>query len=87
MQAFFLTSAAEKTKTQGQNSSKKLKEKTQPLGATLLQFVKTQDKNSSFSKISRGTPKYTIFTNKYFQKREHFGNCFNFSKKSRKNLL
>ena len=45
VQAFFLTSAAEKTKTQGQNSSKKLKEKTQPLGATLLQFVKTQEKN------------------------------------------
>ena len=70
---FFLTSTAEKTKTQGQNSSKKLKEKTQPLGATLLQFVKTQEKNSSFSKISRGTPKYTIFITKYFQKREHFG--------------
>ena len=77
---FFLTSAAEKTKTQGQNSSKKLKEKTQPLGATLLKFVKTQEKNSSFSQISRGTPKYTIFIAKYFQKREHFGNCFNLKK-------
>ena len=55
-QAFFLTSAAEKTKTQGQNSSKKLKEKTQPLGATLLKFLKTQEKNSSFNQISRGTP-------------------------------
>ena len=84
---FFLTSAAEKTKTQGQNSSKKLKEKTQPLGATLLQFVKTQEKNSSFSKISRGTPKYTIFITKYFQKREHFGNCFNFFKKIKKKPL
>ena len=84
MQAFFLTSAAEKTKTQGQNSSKKLKEKTQPLGATLLQFVKTQEKNSSFSKISRGTPKYTIFITKYFQKREHFGNYFDFFKKIKK---
>ena len=73
---FFLTPAAEKNKTQGQNSSKKLKEKTQPLGATLLQFVKTQEKNSSFSKISRGTPKYAIFITKYFQKREHFGNFF-----------
>ena len=52
---FFLASTAEKTKTQGQNSSKKLKEKTRPLGATLLQFVKTQEKNSSFSKISKGT--------------------------------
>ena len=77
---FFLTPPAEKTKTQGQNSSKKLKEKTQPLGATLLQFVKTQGKNSSFSKISRGTPKYTIFITKYFQKREHFGNCFDLKK-------
>ena len=44
MQAFFLTSAAEKTKTQGQNSSKKLKEKTQPLGATLLKFKKLKKK-------------------------------------------
>ena len=73
MQAFFLTSAAEKTKTQGQNSSKKLKEKTQPLGATLLKFVKTQEKNSSFGQISRGAPKYAIFITKYFQKREDFG--------------
>ena len=45
----FLTSAVEKTKTLGQNSSKKLKQKTQPLGATLLKFVqknsrKTQEK-------------------------------------------
>ena len=48
---FFLTSAAEKTKTQGQNSSKKLKEKTQPLGATLLQFVKTQEKTHLLAKF------------------------------------
>ena len=39
-QAFFLTSAAEKTKTQGQNSSQKLKEKTQPLGGTPLKIEK-----------------------------------------------
>jgi len=70
---FFLTPAAEKTKTQGQNSSKKLKEKTQPLGATLLQFVKTQEKTHLLAKISRGTPKYAIFITKYFQKGEHFG--------------
>ena len=44
VQAFFLTSTAEKTKTQGQNSSKKLKENTQPLGATLLKFVENQEK-------------------------------------------
>ena len=74
---FFVTSTAEKTKTQGQNSSKKLKEKlkekTQPLGATLLKFVKTQEKKS-FSQISRGTPKYTIFIAKYFQKKGTFWN-------------
>ena len=46
-----LTSAAEKTKTQGQNSSKKLKEKTLPLGATLLQFVKTQEKTHLLAKL------------------------------------
>ena len=40
----FLTSAAKKTKTQGQNSSKKLKGKTQPLGATLLKFEKLKKK-------------------------------------------
>ena len=31
-QGFFLTSAVEKTKTQAQNSSQKLKKKTQALG-------------------------------------------------------
>ena len=49
---FFITSAAEKTKTQAENSSKKLKEKTQPLRATMLKF----EKNSSFGQISWGTP-------------------------------
>ena len=38
----------------------------------------SRKKNSSFSKISRGTPKYTIFITKYFQKREHFGIFFIF---------
>ena len=32
----FLTLAAEKTKTQAENSSQKLKEKTQPQGGTYL---------------------------------------------------
>ena len=64
---FFLTSAAEKTKTQGQNSSKKLKEKTQPLGATLLKFEKLKKKTHYLAKFSRGTPKYAIFITKYFQ--------------------
>ena len=36
LQAFFLTSVAEKTKTKAQNSSQKLKEKTQPQGGTYL---------------------------------------------------
>ena len=42
---FFLTPAAEKTKTQGQNSSKKLKEKTQPLGGRSLPYAKLKKKN------------------------------------------
>ena len=62
------TSTAEKTKTQGQNSSKKLKEKTQPLGAALLKFVQTREKNLPFSQISRGTPKYTILLPNIFKK-------------------
>ena len=49
---FFLTSTAEKTKTQGQNSSKKLKEKTQPLGSTLLKFVKLKKKTHLWNKFS-----------------------------------
>ena len=45
----FLTSAAEKTKTQAQNSSQKLKEKTQPQGGTFLLLRKSQEK-TQFSK-------------------------------------
>ena len=41
---FFLTSAAEKTKTQGQNSSKKLKKKTQLLVELSLPFTKLKKK-------------------------------------------
>ena len=41
---FFLTPAAEKTKTQGKNSSQKLKEKTQPLGGFSLQLGKLKKK-------------------------------------------
>ena len=40
----FLTPPAEKTKTQGQNSSKKLKKKTQPLGGLSLPFAKLKKK-------------------------------------------
>ena len=47
---FFLTLAAEKTKTQAQNSSQKLKEKTQPQGGTFLLFWETQEKNSILPK-------------------------------------
>ena len=49
-QAFFLTRAAEKTKTQAQNSSQKLKEKTQPQGGTFLLLRETQEKNSILPK-------------------------------------
>ena len=69
--------AAEKTKTQGKNSRKKLSLSEPPYS----NLQKLKKKTSSFSKISRGTPKYTIFITKYFQKREHFRNCFNFCKK------
>ena len=41
---FFLTPAAEKTKTQGKNSSQKLKEKTQPPGGFSLQLGKFKKK-------------------------------------------
>ena len=43
-QAFFLTPAAKKTKTQGKNSSQKLKEKTQPPGGFSLQLGKLKKK-------------------------------------------
>ena len=46
---FFLTPAAEKTKTQAQNSKKKLKEKTQPHGGTFLLLRDTQEKNLNFT--------------------------------------
>ena len=45
---FFLTSVAEKTKTQAQNSSQKLKEKTQPQGGTFPYLRKTQEKITQF---------------------------------------
>ena len=47
---FFLTPAAKKTKTQAQNSSQKLKEKTQPQGGTFFLLRETQEKNSFFPK-------------------------------------
>ena len=49
-QAFFLTSVAEETKTQAQNSRQKLKEKAQPQGGTFLLLRETQEKNSIFPK-------------------------------------
>ena len=77
-QAFFLTPAAKKNKSQGQNSSKKLKEKNQPLGGRSLPYeklkkkTKTQEIFSSKLKISKGgSTFYTIFINKYFQKHKN----------------
>ena len=46
---FFLTPAAEKTKTQAENSNQKLKEKTQSQGGTFYILQKTQEKNSTLS--------------------------------------
>jgi len=66
-QAFFLTPAAEKTKTQGQNSSKKLKEKTQPLGGRSLPYAKLKKKTktheifSSKLKIFKGVALFIPF--------------------------
>ena len=42
----FLTPAAEKIEIQVQNSSQKLKEKTQPQGGSFLRSRKTQGENS-----------------------------------------
>ena len=47
-----MTPPAEKTKTQGQNSSKKLKEKTQPLGGLCLPCAKLKKKTKIHKKIS-----------------------------------
>ena len=54
-QAFFLTPPAEKTKTQGQNSSKKLKEKTQPLGGLSLPCAKLKKKTKIHKKIPQNS--------------------------------
>ena len=73
---FFLTPAAEKTKTQAQNSREKLKEKTQPQGGTCLLLRETQEKTqfnqkkSKTRKVFKGVPLFMPFllTNlfKYF---------------------
>ena len=52
---FFLTPPAEKTKTQGQNSSKKLKEKTQPLGGLSLPCEKLKKKTQIHKKIHQNS--------------------------------
>ena len=52
MAGFFLTSTAEKTKTQAKNSSKKLKQKTQPLGGLCLPCAKLKKKTKIHKKIS-----------------------------------
>ena len=69
-QAFFLTSASKKAKTQAQNSSQKLKKKTQPQGGSFLPSRKTQGKNSILRillKKLKGYTFYAIFIIKYFQ--------------------
>ena len=60
---FFLTPPAEKTKTQGQNSSKKLKQKTQPLGGLSLPYAKLK-KKLTLMKFSPQNSKIIIKNNK-----------------------
>ena len=55
---FFLTSVAEKTKTQVQNSRKKLKQKTQPLGGLSLPYAKLK-KKLNFMKLSHQNSKFS----------------------------
>ena len=57
--------AAEKTKTQAENSSQKLKEKTQLQGGTFLFFKKKLIKTEKFSGAT--TTFNAIFVGKYFQ--------------------
>ena len=75
LQAFFITPAAEKTKTQRKNSSQKLKEKTQLQGGFYLQFRKLKKKLKfplKTQKFLRGGTVYVIFINKIFQKVKFF---------------
>ena len=50
-QALFLTPVTKKTKTQAQNSRKKLKEKTQPQEGTFLLLKKKHSRENSFLSI------------------------------------
>ena len=71
----FLTSAAEKTKTQAQNSSQKLKEKNQPQRGTFFRSRKTQGKNSIlriFLKKLKGLHLLCYFYYQIFSKSVHF---------------
>ena len=72
---FFLTLAAKKTKTQAQNSSQKLKKKTQPQGGSFLPSRKIQGKNSIlriFLKKPKGLDILQYFYNRIFSKSVHF---------------
>ena len=74
-QAFFLTPAAKKTKTQAQNSSKKLKKKTQPQGGSFLPSRKTQGENSIlriFLKKLKGLDLLCCFYYQIVSKSVHF---------------
>ena len=58
--SFFKHLPRKKTKTQGQNSSKKLKKKTQPLGGTPLKFEKLKKITKFLLKKFWGGPKNAI---------------------------
>ena len=71
---FFLTPAAEKTKTQAQNSREKTQGKNSTSGGHLPPFKRNSRKKLNFTYVSLGTEKiswcttfYAIFVNKYFQ--------------------
>ena len=81
---FVLTPAAEKTKTQGENSSQKLKKKTSTLGEQFLPASKTQENNLKFENFYLETKFFiwsktfqAIFVYKYFQNQYIWGEIKN----------
>ena len=64
-----------KTKTQGQNSSKKIKNKTQPLGGTPLKFEKLKKITKFLFKKFWGGPKMQIFKTHIVKKEDIFDVC------------
>ena len=68
-----MTPPAEKTKTQGQNSSKKLKEKTQPLGGIPLKIEKLKKITQFLDKKFLGYPYKCHFCKQISSDKKFFG--------------